>query len=53
MITLSKLIALAIVLVFGSIGYNFLPQLFLYFIPQFEWIQSSVIGLIVGIVVDW
>lgn len=51
MITLSKLIALAIVLVFGSIGYNFLPQLFLYFIPQFEWIQSSVIGLIVGIVV--
>lgn len=51
MITLSKLIALAIVLVFGSIGYNFLPQLFLYLIPQFEWIQSSVIGLIVGIIV--
>jgi uncharacterized protein YacL len=50
MFSLSKLIALAIVLIFGSIGYNFLPQLFLYFIPQFEWIQSSIFGLVIGII---
>lgn len=51
MFTLSKLIALAIVLVFGSIGYNFLPQLFLYIFPQFEWIQTSIFGLVIGIII--
>ncbi len=51
MFTLSKLIALAVVLIFGSIGYNFLPLLFVYLFPQIPWTHSPIISLAVGIVV--
>lgn len=53
MFTLSKLIGLAIVLVFGSIGYNFLPDLFIYLLPQFTLTHTSIFNLIVGSVIGF
>lgn len=53
MFSLSKLIALGIILVFGSIGYNFLPQLFVYLIPQFSWLSSPFVGLVIGVAVGF
>lgn len=49
MFTLSKLISLGIILVFGSMGYNFFPDLFNLLFPQITWLQTSLTGLIIGI----
>lgn len=49
MFSLSKIIGLGIILVFGSIGYNFFPDLFHYFIPQISWLQTPLTGLIFGV----
>ncbi len=51
MFSLSKVIALAVILIFGSIGYNFLPLLFIYLFPQTLWTHSPIISLIVGLVI--
>ena len=48
MFSLSKLISLAIVLVFGSIGFNFLPDLFIYLFPKIVWIHTPIFSMIVG-----
>lgn len=53
MFSLSKLIGLAIVLVFGSIGYNFLPDLFFYYLPQFTWTHSSFFSIVVGTLIGF
>ena len=53
MFTLSKLIGLAIILVFGSIGYNFLPDLFIYLFPQITWTHTSIFSIIVGILIGF
>lgn len=53
MFTLSKFIALAIILVFGSIGYNFLPPLFVYLFPQILWTHSPIISMVVGLIVGF
>ncbi|SHE77679.1 Uncharacterized conserved protein YacL, contains PIN and TRAM domains [Atopostipes suicloacalis DSM 15692] len=53
MFSLSKLIGLAIVLVFGSIGYNFLPDLFIYLFPQITWTHTSIFSIIVGILIGF
>lgn len=53
MFTLSKFIALGIILVFGSIGYNFLPQLFVYLLPQFTWMHSPFVSLILGTIIGF
>ena len=53
MFTLSKVIAFTIVLVFGSIGYNFLPQLFVYLLPQVMWVQSPFVSMVVGIILGF
>lgn len=53
MFTLSKLIGLAIILVFGSIGYNFLPDLFIYLLPQFTLTHTSIFSMIVGLIVGF
>ena len=53
MVTLSKIIALAIMLVFGSIGYNFLPQLFIYLLPQVTWVHSPFVSMIVGTIIGF
>ncbi|HLR89299.1 MAG TPA: PIN/TRAM domain-containing protein [Atopostipes sp.] len=53
MFSLSKLIGLAIVLVFGSIGYNFLPDLFFYYFPQFTWAHSSFFSIVVGTLIGF
>lgn len=56
MFKLSRLISLVILLVFGSIGYNFLPHLFIYLFPQLEWTYTPLfsmgIGLVIGFVVS-
>lgn len=53
MITLSKIISFTIVLVFGSIGYNFLPQLFIYLLPQTTWVHSPFVSMIVGAIIGF
>lgn len=53
MFTLSRLISLVIVLVFGSIGFNFLPQLFIYLLPQITWSHSPFISMILGLVLGY
>lgn len=53
MFSLSKLIGLAITLVFGSIGYNFLPDLFIYLLPQFTWAHTSIFSMIVGLIIGF
>lgn len=53
MITLSKAITLTVLLIFGSIGYNFLPALFIYLFPQIMWTHSPIISTIVGVVVGF
>lgn len=51
MFTLSKVIAIGIALVFGSIGYNFLPQLFIRLFPHIEWTHSPLVSMILGIII--
>lgn len=53
MLTISRIISLGIMLVFGSIGYYFLPDLFIYLLPQIEWLQSPFIGLTIGTLVGF
>src|SRR5690625_4781534 len=53
MFSLSKLIGLAISLVFGSIGYNFLPDLFIYLFPQITWTHTSIFSMIVGLIIGF
>jgi len=53
MFSLSKLIGLAITLVFGSIGYNFLPDLFIYLFPQITWTHTSIFSMIVGLIIGF
>ena len=53
MFTLSKLISLAIVLVFGSIGFNFFPDLFIYLLPNIQWIHTPIASMIVGTVIGF
>jgi len=48
MFSLSKLIILGLILVFGSVGYNFLPPLFIYLFPQIPWTHSPLISMILG-----
>lgn len=48
MISLSKVIFIGLMLVFGSVGYNLLPELFIYFFPAITWTHSPVVGIIVG-----
>lgn len=40
-------------LVFGSIGYNFLPQLFIYLLPQVTWVHSPFVSMIVGTIIGF
>lgn len=40
-------------LVFGSIGYNFLPDLFFYYLPQFTWAHTPIFGIIVGVLIGF
>ena len=53
MIKLSKAITLTVLLIFGSIGYNFLPPLFIYLFPQITWTHSPIISTIVGVVIGF
>ena len=53
MFTLSKVIAFGITLVFGSLGHNFLPQLFIYLFPQVQWTHSPLVGMVVGVVIGF
>lgn len=40
-------------LVFGSIGYNFLPDLFIYLLPQLAWTHTSIFSMIIGLVIGF
>ena len=51
MFKLSRVISLGIILIFGSIGYNFLPDLFIYLLPQFAWLQTPLFSIVIGILV--
>ena len=53
MFSLSRLIGLAIMLVFGSIGYNFLPDLFIYLLPQITWTHTSIFSMIFGLIIGF
>lgn len=53
MISVPRLITIAIMLIFGSLGYNFLPNLFIYLLPQFEWTHNSIFSLIIGLVIGF
>lgn len=53
MFSRSKIISLGIMLIFGSIGYNFLPDLFIYLFPQTAWTHTSIFSLIVGVVIGF
>ncbi len=53
MFSLSKLIGLAIVLVFGSIGYNLLPDLFIYLLPQITWTHTPIFSMIFGSIIGF
>lgn len=51
--SLSRIIDIAIMLVFGSIGYNFLPDLFIYLLPQVAWAHTPIFSMIFGVVVGY
>lgn len=53
MFTLARIISLAIMLIFGSIGYNFLPDLFIYLFPQITWMHTSIFSMILGILIGF
>ncbi|HZK23052.1 MAG TPA: PIN/TRAM domain-containing protein [Atopostipes sp.] len=53
MFKLSKAITLTVLLIFGSIGYNFLPALFIYLFPQITWTHSPIVSTIVGVIVGF
>ena len=53
MFTLSKVIGLSIILIFGSTGYNLLPQLFETILPQVKWIQSPFVSMIIGTILGF
>lgn len=48
MFSLTKFISLGIMLIFGSIGYNFFPDLFMYLFPTILWTHSSIFSMVVG-----
>lgn len=53
MISTARLITIGIMLIFGSLGYNFLPDLFIYLIPQFEWTHSSIFSMVIGLIIGF
>ena len=48
MFSLVRFIFLGLLLIFGSIGYSFLPDLFVYLFPHITWAHTSIVGIIVG-----
>ena len=53
MFTLSKVISFSIILIFGSTGYNFLPPLFEYLLPQVTWVHSPFVSMIIGTIIGF
>lgn len=50
---MSKVIVLGIMLIFGSIGFNFFPDLFIYLFPNTVWIQTPIFSMIIGVFVGF
>lgn len=53
MFSMSKIIILGIMLIFGSIGFNFFPDLFIYLFPYTTWTHTSIFSMIVGVVIGF
>ena len=53
MFSMSKIIVLGIMLIFGSIGYNFFPDLFIYLFPSTAWTHTSIFSMIIGVVLGF
>lgn len=53
MFTLSKFIVLGIMLIFGSIGFNFFPDLFIYLFPNTVWIQTPMFSMAIGVLIGF
>ncbi|MDN6730608.1 MAG: PIN/TRAM domain-containing protein [Atopostipes suicloacalis] len=53
MFSMSKKILLGIMLIFGSIGSNFFPDLFIYLFPSSAWTHTSIFSMIVGVVLGF